>query len=74
MCTLSDAFRLNSVWLTGKVARQLRDLTRQVQDYELLLNTLQPRLSPQDMQLTEETLAKVGFFCRLTRDSESNLT
>ncbi|KAL1965844.1 hypothetical protein VTN77DRAFT_5165 [Rasamsonia byssochlamydoides] len=50
-CTYGDRKR-------ERTAKQLRDLTRQVQDYELLLNTLLPRLNPEDMQLIEDTLAR----------------
>jgi hypothetical protein len=58
---LLDASRVNSVQLTGKAVRQLRDLTKQVKDYELLLNTLRPRLNPTDIQLVQDAFSRVGF-------------
>jgi Fungal Zn(2)-Cys(6) binuclear cluster domain len=52
----------SSVWLTydGFFNRQLKDLTTQVQEYEQLLNDLQAKLDPDDIQLIQETLSRVG--------------
>lgn len=58
-------FFVNLLWLTYYTClhRQLKDLAKQVQEYEQLLNDLHPRLSPEDAQLIQETLSRVG--CRM---------
>jgi thiaminase len=42
------------------VIRQLRDYANQVNEYEQLLNSLHPKLDPEDVQTIQDTLAKVG--------------
>ncbi|EED13436.1 C6 transcription factor, putative [Talaromyces stipitatus ATCC 10500] len=43
-----------------RTAKQLRDLSKQVQEYEQLFNELQPKLDPEDSQLVQDLLSKVG--------------
>lgn len=45
------------------INRQIRDLSKQVQEYEQLLSDLQPRLEPEDSQLIQDLLSKVGHLC-----------
>lgn len=43
--------------------RQLRDLSKQVQEYEQLFSELQSKLDPEDSQLIQDLLSKVGYLC-----------
>lgn len=54
-----------------RMIRQLRDYANQISEYEQLLNSLHPKLDPQDVQTIQDTLAKVGPLTNLPDSSPS---